>query len=78
MKRIFIRPSDYEIFSENEDGSYSLEMMKRDFPGHLYSEYSAEVLRRIGFTEKEVTSEEFEEFFQNRLTSSNKYITTEL
>lgn len=39
-KKVFIRIDDGERFTLNEDGkTYSLEMMKKDFPGHLHHKY---------------------------------------
>ena len=53
MKPIaFIRPDDWEVFSLNSDGeTYSLERMKKDFPGHLHMEYPIETMRVSKFHE---------------------------
>lgn len=44
LPKQIIRIDDGEVFSLNENGTYSLEMMKQKFPNHLYSEYTYEVL----------------------------------
>ena len=35
-----IRKDDREIFSINDNGTYSLERSKKEFPNHLHHEYS--------------------------------------
>lgn len=40
MKKVFIRKDDGERFTLNDDGeTYSLEAMKRDYPGHRHHKY---------------------------------------
>lgn len=52
MKKIikFIRVDDGEVFTLNSDGkTYSLELMKRDFPKSHTFKYSKEVLTNSSF-----------------------------
>jgi hypothetical protein len=44
LPKQIIRIDDGEVFSLNENGTYSLEMIKQKFPNHLYNEYTYEVL----------------------------------
>jgi len=52
MKPIkFIRPDDGEVFSLNDDGiTYSLQKMKDEFPNHLHTKYTKELLIDLSFT----------------------------
>lgn len=48
----FIRPSDWEVFSLNEDGeTFSNESIKNHYPGHLVNKFSDARLRITGFHE---------------------------
>ena len=37
--RVFVRKDDGERFTPNGDGTWSSEIMKKDFPGHLHHKY---------------------------------------
>jgi hypothetical protein len=47
--KVMIRPDDGEIFSINSDGTYSLELMKREFPNSSLMSYSKLTLDVYGF-----------------------------
>jgi len=50
----FIRPDDNAIFSINTDGkSYTVDMLKKNFPDNLHFCYSYEELLNLGFIPKE-------------------------
>ena len=59
MKKIigFVRKNDSELFSLNDDGTFSLEKMKVDFPDSLHMKYDKESLKSSWFIpiyEKEI------------------------
>lgn len=47
--KAYIRPDDYEPFTINDNGTYSPEFMKRDFPEALKMEYSENTMIANGF-----------------------------
>lgn len=49
LPTVMIRPDDGEVFSINSDGTYSSELMKRDFPKSLDMKFSIITLNAYGF-----------------------------
>ena len=49
LPTVMIRPDDGEVFSINSDGTYSSELMKRDFPKSLDMKFNIITLKAYGF-----------------------------
>jgi hypothetical protein len=53
LPKYLFRPDDKERFSINEDGkTYSIDIMKKQFPQHLHHQYTYEELTKLGFKDK--------------------------
>lgn len=45
----FKRPDDGKLFTLNQDGTYSLDWLKKEFPNHIHQKYPAGLLAEFGF-----------------------------
>lgn len=49
--KYILRPSDFEVFSINEDGTYSVEAQKKQFPNRLHQKFTRNLLLDCNFLE---------------------------
>jgi hypothetical protein len=47
--KYLVRPSDKMIFSQNENGTYSIDSFKKEWPGWLHSSHEYQALIRCKF-----------------------------
>jgi len=52
----YIRPYDGELFTENIDGTYSIDRLRQELPNSLLNSYSAETLADSGFEKIDMSS----------------------
>ncbi len=49
--KYILRPNDFEVFSINEDGTYSVEAQKKQFPNSLFQKFTRNLLLDCNFLE---------------------------